>query len=29
MFLTDEQQMLREMVHDFAQNEVKPIAAEI
>jgi len=29
MFLTEEQQMLREMVHDFAQNEVKPIAAEI
>lgn len=29
MFLTDEQQMLRDMVHDFAQNEVKPIAAEI
>ena len=29
MFLTEEQLMLREMVHDFAQNEVKPIAAEI
>ncbi len=29
MFLTEEQQMLRDMVHDFAQNEVKPIAAEI
>lgn len=29
MFLTDEQQMLRDMVRDFAENEVKPIAAEI
>ena len=29
MFLTEEQAMLRDMVHDFAQNEVKPIAAEI
>lgn len=29
MFLTDEQKMLREMVRDFAQNEVKPLAAEI
>lgn len=29
MFLTEEQQMLQEMVRDFAQNEVKPIAAEI
>ena len=29
MFLTEEQLMLREMVHDFSQNEVKPIAAEI
>jgi len=29
MFLTDEQKMLRDMVHDFAQSEVKPIAAEI
>ncbi len=29
MFLTDEQQMLRDMVRDFAQNEVKPIAPEI
>jgi alkylation response protein AidB-like acyl-CoA dehydrogenase len=29
MFLTDEQQMLREMVHDYAQNEVKPLAAEL
>ncbi len=29
MFLTEEQQMLYDMVHDFAQNEVKPIAAEI
>ncbi|MFN3821110.1 MAG: acyl-CoA dehydrogenase [bacterium] len=29
MFLTDEQQMLREMVRDFAQNEVKPLAAKI
>ncbi|MBT3231820.1 MAG: acyl-CoA dehydrogenase [Calditrichaeota bacterium] len=29
MFLTEEQQMLREMVHDFAQNEVKPVAAVI
>lgn len=26
MFLTEEQQMLRNMVHDFAQNEVKPVA---
>ncbi len=29
MFLTEEQLMLRDMTHDFAQNEVKPIAAEI
>ncbi len=29
MFLTEEQQMLRDMVRDFALNEVKPIAAEI
>ena len=29
MFLTDEQKMLRDMVRDFAENEVKPIAAEI
>lgn len=29
MSLTEEQQMLQEMVHDFAQNEVKPIAAKI
>ncbi|MFC2150342.1 acyl-CoA dehydrogenase [Calditrichota bacterium] len=29
MFLTDEQQMLRDMVQDFAQNEVRPIAPEI
>jgi butyryl-CoA dehydrogenase len=29
MFLTEEQNMLREMVSDFADNEVKPIAAEI
>lgn len=29
MFLTDEQQMVRDMVRDFAENEVKPIAAEI
>ncbi|MCB2198642.1 acyl-CoA dehydrogenase [bacterium] len=29
MFLTDEQKMLREMVRDFAESEVKPIAAEI
>lgn len=29
MFLTEEQQMLREMVRDFAQNEVKPLAAVI
>lgn len=28
-FLTEEQTMLRDMVRDFAQNEVKPIAAEI
>lgn len=26
---TEEQQMLREMVHDFANNELKPIAAKI
>jgi len=29
MFLTEEQRMLQDMVRDFAQNEVKPIAAEI
>lgn len=29
MFLTDEQKMVRDMVRDFAENEVKPIAAEI
>lgn len=29
MFLTDEQKMLRDMVRDFAESEVKPIAAEI
>ena len=29
MNFTDEQQMLYEMVHDFAENEIKPIAAEI
>ncbi len=29
MFLTDEQKMIREMVRDFAENEVKPVAAEI
>lgn len=29
MFLTEEQRMVREMVRDFAENEVKPIAAEI
>ncbi len=29
MFLTDEQKMLREMVRDFAEKEIKPIAAEI
>jgi alkylation response protein AidB-like acyl-CoA dehydrogenase len=29
MFLTEEQRMLREMVRDFAESEVKPIAAEI
>ena len=29
MFLTEEQQMLRDTVRDFAENEVKPIAAEI
>jgi butyryl-CoA dehydrogenase len=29
MQLTEEQKMLREMVRDFAQNRVKPIAAEI
>ncbi|HEB84611.1 MAG TPA: acyl-CoA dehydrogenase [Bacteroidetes bacterium] len=28
-FLTEEQKMLQEMVRDFAENEVKPIAAEI
>lgn len=29
MFLTEEQTMLRDMVRDFATNEVKPIAAKI
>ncbi|NQS97279.1 MAG: acyl-CoA dehydrogenase [candidate division Zixibacteria bacterium] len=29
MNFTEEQQMLYEMVHDFAENEIKPIAAEI
>src|SRR5512146_247520 len=29
MHLTEEQKMLREMVRDFAQNRIKPIAAEI
>ncbi|MBZ0263716.1 acyl-CoA dehydrogenase [bacterium] len=29
MFLTEEQKMVREMVREFALNEVKPIAAEI
>ncbi len=29
MFLSEEQEMLRDMVRDFAQNEVKPKAAEI
>lgn len=29
MFLTEEQQMLRDMVRDFAVNEVKPVAAAI
>ena len=29
MFLNDEQKMLRDMVRDFAESEVKPIAAEI
>lgn len=29
MFLTEEQTMLRDMVRDFAENEIKPIAAEI
>ncbi len=29
MFLTEEQKMLREMVRDFAEKEVKPIAIEI
>lgn len=29
MFLTEEQQMLRDMVRDFAQNEVKPLAPEL
>jgi len=29
MFLTEEQVMLRDMVRDFAQNEVRPIAAEL
>ncbi|MDP8206142.1 MAG: acyl-CoA dehydrogenase [Candidatus Electryonea clarkiae] len=29
MFLTDEQKMVQEMVRDFSENEVKPIAAEI
>ncbi|MBD3166711.1 acyl-CoA dehydrogenase [bacterium] len=29
MFLTEEQKMLKEMVRDFAEKEVKPIAAEI
>ena len=27
--LTEEQQMLREMVRDFTTNEIKPIAAKI
>jgi len=29
MFLTDEQKMVRDMVRDFAESEVKPIAVEI
>jgi len=29
MFLSDEQTMLRDMVRDFAQSEVKPLAAEL
>lgn len=29
MHLTEEQKMLREMIRDFAQNRIKPIAAEI
>ncbi len=29
MFLTEEQKMVREMVRDFAEKEIKPIAAEI
>lgn len=29
MFLTEEQKMLREMVRDFAENEVEPIADEV
>jgi len=29
MFLNEEQKMLRDMVRDFAENEVKPIATEI
>ncbi len=27
--ITDEQQMIRDVARDFAQNEIKPIAAEI
>ncbi|MCK4454906.1 MAG: acyl-CoA dehydrogenase family protein, partial [Thermoplasmata archaeon] len=27
--LTEEQMMLRKMVHDFAEKELKPVAAEI
>ena len=27
--LTEEQKMLRDMVRDFAENKIKPIAAEI
>ena len=27
--LTDEQKMIRDMVRDFAENEIAPIAAEI
>jgi len=29
MFLSEEQVMLRDMVHDFAQSELRPIAAEL
>lgn len=29
MFLTDEQKMLRDMVREFADNEVKPVATEL